>query len=154
MEQRRRQKQAATSKPLLPGRPVFEGLVKPDPDGNFVDAVASSHDISEDGLTYTFTVRDGVIFHNGAQCTADDVLYSFETCAASTTSTAVAGALSDIADISADGNVVAITLNAANSSFLSTVSSVSIVPTISSQNGWVESGTESADSDSGTEETE
>ena len=107
---------------------VFEGLVKPDPDGNFVDAVASSHEISEDGLTYTFTVRDGVIFHNGAQCTADDVLYSFETCAASTTSTAVAGALSDIADISADGNVVAITLNAANSSFLSTVSSVSIVP--------------------------
>ena len=107
---------------------VFEGLVKPDPDGNFVDAVASSHEISEDGLTYTFTVRDGVIFHNGAQCTADDVLYSFETCAASTTSTAVAGALSDIADISADGNMVVITLNTANSSFLSTVSSVSIVP--------------------------
>ena len=107
---------------------VFEGLVKPDPDGNFVDAVASSHEISEDGLTYTFTVRDGVIFHNGAQCTADDVLYSFETCAASTTSTAVAGALSGIADISADGNMVVITLNTANSSFLSTVSSVSIVP--------------------------
>ena len=36
---------------------VYEGLVKPDTDGNFVDAVASEHEISEDGLTYTFTLR-------------------------------------------------------------------------------------------------
>ena len=107
---------------------VFEGLVKPDTDGNFVDAVASGHSISEDGLTYTFTLRDGVVFHNGDEVTADDVLYSFETCAATTTSTAVAEALSDIQDITADGNVITITLPAANSSFLSTVSGVSIVP--------------------------
>ena len=107
---------------------VYEGLVKPDTDGNFVDAVASEHEISEDGLTYTFTLRDGVAFHNGDEVTIDDVLYSFETCAATTTSTAVAEALSDIQDITADGNKVVITLPAANSSFLSTVSGVSIVP--------------------------
>ena len=107
---------------------VYEGLVKPDTDGNFVDAVASEHEISEDGLTYTFTLRDGVIFHNGEKVTIDDVLYSFETCAATTTSTAVAEALSDIQDITADGNKVVITLPAANSSFLSTVSGVAIVP--------------------------
>ena len=107
---------------------VYEGLVKPDTDGNFVDAVASEHEISEDGLTYTFTLRDGVVFHNGEKVTIDDVLYSFETCAATTTSTAVAEALSDIQDITADGNKVVITLPAANSSFLSTVSGVSIVP--------------------------
>ena len=107
---------------------VYEGLVKPDTDGNFVDAVASEHEISEDGLTYTFTLRDGAIFHNGEKVTIDDVLYSFETCAATTTSTAVAEALSDIQDITADGNKVVITLPAANSSFLSTVSGVAIVP--------------------------
>ena len=107
---------------------VYEGLVKPDTDGNFVDAVASEHEISEDGLTYTFTLRDGVVFHNGEEVTIDDVLYSFETCAATTTSTAVAGALSDIQDITADGNRIIITLPSANSSFLSTVSSVTIVP--------------------------
>ena len=45
---------------------VFEGLVKPDSDGNFVDAVASEHSVSDDQLTYTFTLRDGVVFHNGA----------------------------------------------------------------------------------------
>ena len=107
---------------------VFEGLVKPDTDGNFVDAVASEHSISEDGLTYTFTLRDGVKFHNGETVTADDVLYSFETCAATATNTAVAGALSDIQDITAEGNDIIITLPEANSSFLSTVSSVSIIP--------------------------
>ncbi len=107
---------------------VFEGLVKPDTDGNFVDAVASEHSISEDGLTYTFTLRDGVKFHNGEDVTTDDVLYSFETCAATATNTAVAGALSDIQDITADEGRIIITLREANSSFLSTVSSVSIVP--------------------------
>lgn len=107
---------------------VFEGLVKPDTDGSFIDAVASEHSVSDDGLTYTFMLRDGVVFHNGDEVTADDVLYSFDTCAATTTSTAVAGALSDVQDVTADGNVITITLNSANSSFLSTVSSVSIVP--------------------------
>ena len=107
---------------------VFEGLVKPDTDGSFVDAVASGHSVSEDGCTYTFTLRDGVKFHNGEAVTSDDVLYSFETCAATATNTAVAGALSDIQDITAKGNQIIITLPSANSSFLSTVSSVSIIP--------------------------
>lgn len=107
---------------------VFEGLVKPDTDGNFVDAVACGHNVSEDGLTYTFTLREGVKFHNGETVTTDDVLYSFETCAQVATNTAVAGALSDIQDITADGDEIIITLPEANSSFLSTVSSVSIVP--------------------------
>ncbi len=107
---------------------VFEGLVKPDTDGNFVDAVASAHSVSEDGLTYSFTLRDGVKFHNGETVTTDDVLYSFETCAATATNTAVAGALSEIQDITASGDEITITLPEANSSFLSTVSSVSIVP--------------------------
>ncbi len=107
---------------------VFEGLVKPDTDGNFIDAVASEHSVSEDGLTYTFTLREGVKFHNGETVTADDVLYSFETCAATATNTSVAEALSVIQDVSAQDDVITITLPAADSSFLSTVSSVSIVP--------------------------
>ena len=107
---------------------VFEGLVKPDKDGNFKDAVASSHEVSDDGLTYTFTLRDGVKFHNGEIVTADDVLYSFKTCADTTVNSSVASALSDIAGEEADGNTVTITLKEPLSSFLSAVSSVSIVP--------------------------
>lgn len=107
---------------------VYEGLVKPASDGSFVDAVASEHTVSEDGLTYTFTLRDGVVFHNGEECTTDDVLYSFSTCAATTVNTAVAEALSGIADTTVDGNQIVFTLSAPNSDFISYVSNVYIVP--------------------------
>lgn len=107
---------------------VFEGLVKPDSEGNFVEAVASAVEVSEDGLTYTFTLRDGVVFHNGDPCTTDDVLYSFETCAATSVYANVVEALSAITEASVDGNRVSFTLSQANPDFLSTVSGVYIVP--------------------------
>ncbi len=107
---------------------VFEGLVKPDSDGNFVCAVASDFDISEDGLTYTFTLRDGVVFHNGATCTTDDVLYSFDTCAATSVTSAVVEALSAVTDYAVDGDQITMTLSAPNPDFLSYVASVYIVP--------------------------
>lgn len=106
---------------------VFEGLVKPDSQGNFVPAVASSVDVSEDGCRYTFTLRDGVLFHNGEACTMDDVLYSFETCAATSVYTNVVAALSN-AQITADENTVVCTLAQPDSDFLSAVASVYILP--------------------------
>lgn len=60
---------------------IFEGLVKPDKDGNLVPAVASDYSIAEDGTTYTFTLRDGITFHNGTPVTIDDVIYSVNRCA-------------------------------------------------------------------------
>jgi oligopeptide transport system substrate-binding protein len=46
---------------------------------NLVPSLASkAPDISEDGMTYTFTLRSGVMFHNGRELTADDVKYSIE----------------------------------------------------------------------------
>jgi peptide/nickel transport system substrate-binding protein len=107
---------------------VFEGLVKPDSDGNYVCAVASDYDVSVDGLTYTFTLRDGVVFHNGEACTTDDVLYSFETCAATSVTSAVVEALSAVTDYSVEGNDITLTLSAPNPDFLSYVASVYIVP--------------------------
>lgn len=55
---------------------VFEGLVKPDSEGNLVPAVAEKVDISENGDSFIFTLRDGVKFHNGSTVTAQDVVYS------------------------------------------------------------------------------
>ena len=106
---------------------VYEGLVKPNSAGDYVDAVASEHSVSEDGLTYTFTLRDGVVFHNGAECTVDDVLYSFETCAATSITDSLKAALS-AATVTAEGNQITITLATPDSSFLATVASVYIVP--------------------------
>ena len=50
--------------------------------------MASDSTVSEDGLTYTFPLREGVLFHNGEEVTTDDVIYSFETCAETTVDTA------------------------------------------------------------------
>lgn len=60
---------------------IFEGLVKPDKNGNLVPAVASEYKISEDGKTYTFILREGITFHNGEPVTIDDVIYSVNRCA-------------------------------------------------------------------------
>ena len=60
---------------------IYEGLVKPDEEGNLNDAVAESHSISEDGKVYTFKLRNGVKFHDGTTVTAEDVKYSIERCA-------------------------------------------------------------------------
>ena len=107
---------------------VYEGLVKPNVSGEYVPAVASDSTVSEDGLTYTFPLREGVLFHNGEAVTAEDVIYSFETCAETTVDTALAAALSSVEDISAEGSTVTITLSEANPDFLSYVGMVYIVP--------------------------
>lgn len=106
---------------------VFEGLVKPDSQGNFVPAVAASVEVSGDGYVYTFTLRDGVRFHNGKACTVDDVLYSFETCAATSVYASVVAALSN-AQVAAEDNVITCTLTKPDSDFLSAVASVYILP--------------------------
>src|SRR5262245_22081922 len=57
--------------------PIFDGLTEYVPGTVEVrPAVAESWTISPDHLTYTFTLRRGVKFHNGREVTADDVVYS------------------------------------------------------------------------------
>ena len=107
---------------------VYEGLIKPNADGEFIPAIAESWTISDDGLTYTFPLREGVKFHNGNEVTADDVLYSFETCAATSVQDAMVAALSNVSEVTVDGNTVTVTLKEASPAFLSYVSSVFIVP--------------------------
>lgn len=55
---------------------IFESLVSFDSDGTIIPWLASDYSISEDGLTYTFTLRDGVAFSDGTEVTADDVAFS------------------------------------------------------------------------------
>ncbi|QDO87331.1 ABC transporter substrate-binding protein [Ornithinimicrobium ciconiae] len=57
---------------------VYETLVKVDQSGEIVPALASDYEVSEDGLTYTFTLQQGVTFSNGEAFTAEDVVTSFE----------------------------------------------------------------------------
>ena len=55
---------------------IYEGLVKAAPDGDTIPALATEWSISDDGLSYTFTIREGVKFHNGRELTPQDVAYS------------------------------------------------------------------------------
>lgn len=57
---------------------LYEGLVKPTSDGDMVPAVASEVQISDDAKTYTFTLRDGITFHDGTLVTVEDVKYSID----------------------------------------------------------------------------
>jgi len=57
---------------------IYEPLMWINPDGTFEPALAESWDISEDGLTWTFHIRDGVKFHDGGELTADVVKASIE----------------------------------------------------------------------------
>lgn len=56
---------------------VVEGLVALREDTSVGPLLANKIDVSPDGRTYTFTLREGVTFHNGAPLTADDVLWSW-----------------------------------------------------------------------------
>ncbi len=60
---------------------VFEGLVKPTSNGDLICAVAEDYTIDETATIYTFTLRDGITFHNGELVTVDDVVYSLNRCA-------------------------------------------------------------------------
>jgi len=98
---------------------LFEGLVKPDADGNLIDAVASAHKVSEDGRTYTFTLRDGVKFHDGSLVTVDDVKYSIDRCADTSDGDPLVSAFSNIESVTiTDDQTVEVKLKEADTEFL------------------------------------
>jgi ABC-type transport system substrate-binding protein len=56
----------------------YVGLVNVDNAGNPTPGLAESWTVSDDGLVYTFTLREGLKFSNGRDLTTEDVKYSFE----------------------------------------------------------------------------
>ncbi|MGR3562696.1 MAG: ABC transporter substrate-binding protein [Heliomarina sp.] len=57
---------------------IFEGLTRFASDGSIIPGLAESWEISEDGLTYTFKLRDGVTFHDGTTMDGEDVKFSLD----------------------------------------------------------------------------
>jgi oligopeptide transport system substrate-binding protein len=57
---------------------AFSGLVSFDPKLNLTPDLAESWDVSADGMTYTFHLRQNAKFHAGRPVTARDVIYSWE----------------------------------------------------------------------------
>jgi len=57
---------------------LYDSLVFPNADGSVRPHLATHWDVSPDGLTWTFYLRQGVKFHSGNELTAEDVVFSVE----------------------------------------------------------------------------
>lgn len=58
---------------------MFNSLVKKNEKFDYVGDLASNIQRSDDGLAFTFTMRDGVTFHDGRPCTSADAKYTLDT---------------------------------------------------------------------------
>jgi peptide/nickel transport system substrate-binding protein len=60
-------------------RQIYEGLLTNEPGtADLAPALAESYEVSDDGLTYTFALREGVTFHDGTDFNADAVCFNFD----------------------------------------------------------------------------
>lgn len=110
---------------------IYEGLVKPDSDGNIYPAVASDYTISEDKRTYTFTLREGVKFHDGSTVTVEDVKFTLDKCADTSNGDPMVEAFSNVESISIlDDETVEIVLTQPSTDFIAGLADVNaaIVP--------------------------
>ena len=98
---------------------LFEGLVKPDTKGNLVPAVAESYTVNETADEYTFTLREGVRFHNGNEVTVGDIVYSLSRAAGLETGAPLMATLAGVASVeSTDDKTVVVTLSAPDAEFI------------------------------------
>jgi peptide/nickel transport system substrate-binding protein len=55
---------------------VYSGLMRKNTDGTLIPDLAEKYEISKDGLTYTFTLRDKIFFHDEVPITASDIIFT------------------------------------------------------------------------------
>ncbi|MGO1265084.1 MAG: ABC transporter substrate-binding protein [Microbacterium gubbeenense] len=107
---------------------VYEGLFRLADSGDVEPLLAASHEMSEDGLTYTFTLQEGATFASGKALTADDVVYSIEKVTADDSQSARKSQLAVIDQVTAiDDSTVEVTLSERSISFIYNLSYVWIV---------------------------
>ena len=106
---------------------AFSGLYSYDAEGQLVPELAESYEMSEDGMTYTFTLRDGLKWSDGEDLNAEDVAYSWNRLANPETGADYAYLASAIAtkedgtldiEASEDGKTFTVNLNAPCAYFL------------------------------------
>jgi len=98
---------------------VFEGLTRFMGDGSVVPGLAESWEISEDGQTYTFKLREGVTFHDGSTMDAEDVKFTLDRINAEDSANAQKALYSAISEVNViDPQTVEVKLSEPNGNML------------------------------------
>ncbi len=122
---------------------VFSPLVAQDVNGKVFGDLAESWEVSADGTTYTFILRQGVKWHDGEPFTAEDVVFTFEMAANPATGSVYSGQLAPIVGAeeftagtadsiegvqAVDDYTVELTVAEPNSHFLVTLTNIFMLP--------------------------
>ena len=123
---------------------MFRSLFLPDPTLTTMSPdLASSYEISSDGLTYTITMKNGPTWHDGTPVTADDVIFSIQTALKAAQVNAiytgvfshivgaadyVNGKTSSISGLSAKGNVITMKLDSKVGNAINVLGQFAIMP--------------------------
>lgn len=103
---------------------LFSGLVQFDEELGITADLAETWDVSEDGLRYTFHLREGLTFHNGDTLTANDFVYTYERNSSEEFASPQANKLKLISEMTATDDVTLdIVLSAPSAPFLATTAS-------------------------------
>lgn len=97
---------------------IYDNLVDLDSEGNVVPMLAESYEVSDDGLTYTFKLKQGVKFHNGEEMKASDVVFSLKRAQENAAVSHIYGDIDPDSFETSDDYTVSFKTNAANTGFI------------------------------------
>jgi peptide/nickel transport system substrate-binding protein len=104
---------------VLVANHVYDYLIDIDPEASIIPRLATDWQVSDDGLTYTFTLADNVTWHDGDPFTADDVVWTFNRLRDPDLGSPTVDLYSNIVDVQATGDLeVTFTLEQTNPFFL------------------------------------
>ena len=112
--------QGSNDSEVLFNRSIYDYLVETLPDKTIAPNLATDWEVSDDGLTYTFNLAQGVTFHDGSPFTSADVVFTFNRL--KELESAALSILGDFEVSAPDDSTVVFTLPEANVSFLNGVS--------------------------------
>lgn len=107
---------------------IHNALVEMDENYVFQPTLAEKFEVASDGLTYTFTLRQGVTFHDGTEFSSADVKYTFDFYSNASNGSVIANDFENMGSVEAtDPSTVTIKMSAPNAAFVARGASTFIV---------------------------
>ncbi|MCE7988676.1 MAG: ABC transporter substrate-binding protein [Caldilinea sp. CFX5] len=107
---------------------IHNALIQVGLDNSLEPVLAESYEVAEDGLTYTFKLRQGIKFHDGKEFTAADVKYTFEFYSKAENGSSLANNFRNMGEIETpDDYTVIINMTDVNAAFLARAAGIWIV---------------------------